>query len=171
MRQRARDALDALGETCELSPCSARIECGSTRIREDGQRTWIARLCREARVLENAHRRKDVGILATPIPRAAVRREARDVRSLVADAARGRLDIARQEVDQRRLARAVRADQRMELPAHECDRDAVARREAAEAPRQPTRFENGGSALVSHRRRPRTSRFAPGAPRARVRPA
>ena len=54
----------------------------------------------------------------------------------------GRLDHAGQEIDQRRLAGAVGADQRLPGAGRERERDVVGREQGAELPDEPARFQS-----------------------------
>src|SRR6185437_9519689 len=68
---------------------------------------------RRAYVLEHRQLRKDIGELERAAKSHAaypVRRDARDVASVDEDGAGGRLQVAGDQVEQRRLAGAVRAD-------------------------------------------------------------
>src|SRR5262249_11297630 len=61
-----------------------------------------------------------------------ISRRAGDVLAAIEDPAAGRLDLAREHVEQRGLARAVRADDRLELAASYRERDLLDRSEMSE---------------------------------------
>ena len=71
-----------------------------------------------------------------------VRGERRDVVAVEQDRPGGRLENAGEQVDQRRLAGAVRADQGVAGAARELERDVVGRRQAAEALDERARRED-----------------------------
>ena len=71
---------------------------------------------------------------------APMRGERRDVVAVERDRPRGRLEHAGEQVDQRRLAGAVRADQGVARAALDAERDVVGRRQAAEALDQRARL-------------------------------
>ena len=73
------------------------------------------------------------------------RRGSRHVAPGEDDAARGRRQRPGDEVEEGGLARAVRADDRAHLAPRDGEADAVHRGEAAEAPRQLPRLEEGGA--------------------------
>ena len=70
----------------------------------------------------------------TPLAMRASGPAARHVRAVDQDAAGGRLQAAGEQVEQRRLAGAVRADQAEQLAAPKRDRHAVDGAQAAETP-------------------------------------
>ena len=117
-------------------PDARRIERALRRLGDRLERRGIgqevkharrARLRGEAAVLERSERREDVGLLIAPPdadPRPAVRRLARDVVALVDDAAARCREVARQQIDERRLPGPVRTDDRMQLPELDSDGDA-----------------------------------------------
>ena len=74
---------------------------------------------------------------------ALVRGERGDVVAVEEDRPRGRLENAGEQVDQRRLAGAVRSDQGVARAAREVERDVVGRRQAAEALDERARREDG----------------------------
>jgi hypothetical protein len=93
----------------------------------------------EAAVLEHRKARVDRRALVAAADagaRAPGLRPVGDVVTLEVDAARGRGHLARQHVDQRRLAGAVGADHRVHLARPQLERDAADGGEPAEAARQ-----------------------------------
>jgi hypothetical protein len=95
--------------------------------------------------------REDVGALeaaSEPPPRHLVGRKAGDVAAAQQDPAAGRRHLAGEEVDERRLAGAVRPDDGVDLARLECERDVVDRGEALEALRErlgdEDRLSHGG---------------------------
>src|SRR6266403_5424400 len=65
-----------------------------------------------------------------------------DLVALEYDAARARREIARQEIDQRRFAGAIRTEQRVQLAAYKIEAHRVVCHQATEAARQRTRAQN-----------------------------
>ena len=80
-----------------------------------------------------------------PQPHAGVRRQARDVVARRSGSCRSRAQLAGELGDQRRLAGAVGADQRVDLARPHVDRDVVGRDQAAEALDQPGRCSSGSA--------------------------
>ena len=74
-------------------------------------------------------------------PHAAVRREGGDVAALENDLTLGRLDDPGQKIDQRRLARAVGADQRPARARRQAEGHVVGGEQGAETPRESPRLE------------------------------
>ena len=129
--------------------CCRRIGAAAPARAAHGR--WRARLRGEPAVLEHAERGKIVGALVAAAEagaRAARLRPARDVARRQADAAGGRRELAREQVDQRRLAGAVGADDRVHLAA--VQRRA---RRASTAARPPKRRVSARSAVRAGRRR------------------
>ena len=79
------------------------------------------------------------------------RRQARDVLAVEPDRAFGRRQHARDQVEQRRLAGAVRADQADDLAAADRDRDVAVGDQAAEALRDAAGFEQRGHGAAALR--------------------
>ena len=105
-------------------------------------------LRREPAVLEHGELRKDRRALVAAADagaRAARLRARRDVLAVERDAAVGRGDLAREHVDQRRLAGAVGADHRVHFAAVQVERHRVDRDQAAEAARERCRLPAGRS--------------------------
>ena len=71
-----------------------------------------------------------------PRRRHIVRLERGDIASLVEDAAAGDAEHSRQQIEERRLAGAVRADQRVDAAALHVEADILHRDEAGEGLRQ-----------------------------------
>jgi len=88
-------------------------------------------------VLEHGHVRRQLQVLERPRDAEAhdpVRRLAQQVFAVVADCAAVRLVQPRDDVERRRLARAVRPDQPCDLALFDAQRELVEREDAAEAP-------------------------------------
>src|SRR6266702_4007209 len=104
------------------------------------------RLHREHHVLERGEIGVDAGDLErareTPV-RARRRRERGDVLARETHAAPVRNEVARKLADQRRLARAVRPDDRVRLAFQHFEVDVVAREQCAEALDEAADFEQG----------------------------
>src|SRR5664279_461181 len=101
-----------------------------------GPRRLRARLRREAAILEYAEGREDGVALVAAAQAGAGAPRLRPPRHVLAeqlDAARARRDLARQDVDEGRLAGTVGADHGMHAAAFELDRDGVDRDQAAPA--------------------------------------
>ena len=90
-------------------------------------------------------------------PRHEARRHPGDVALIEAHAAGARPVDAGDEIEGRRLARPIRADERDDLAATDVEIDVVHRHEAAEALAQPHRFEK---LAAPRRRRATQKRFA-----------
>ena len=164
--RRARGGRRARGRACARF-AGDRIARG---VRSERERTRQPRLRREPRVLEHGEGREDVGLLvaaADAHARAAVGRHRADLGALQPDAPRGGLEVAGEQVDERRLARAVGPEQRVQLAASERDVDALAGGQAAEEAREAARLEDS----LSHRGPRRTGSGARVAPDAPARPA
>ena len=80
--------------------------------------------------------------------------------------ARGRRERAGQQVDERRLAGAVRPDQRVPRAVRKGERDVAVRAECAELLREPRRAQRGRHVLA-HAARSRSASAAPRMPSAR----
>src|SRR5580658_3792850 len=118
-----------------------RVEGGARRIVEHGRRLRRReqparerglRLQRDLDVVQHAHVREDAGDLEAahhPHPRDRGRVELGDLGTVEAHAAAGRRREAREDVEQGRLPGAVGADDRMDRPLGDVERDAVQRGE------------------------------------------
>src|SRR5208337_1887823 len=84
-------------------------------------------------------------------PHALVRREPGNVAALQEDLPLGRLDDASQEVDQRRLAGAVGADQRLARAGRNAEGHAVGREQRPELFYEAARFERRACHAASPR--------------------
>ncbi len=111
----------------------------SITLRAQTQGTGVTRMRGDQAVLVRRERQDHIGALvaaAEAAPGDAMRRPAGDVLAVEADASRRRLQLARQQVDERGLAGAVRPDDAVHLVGREVERHAVDRDQPAEAPRQ-----------------------------------
>src|SRR6185312_11483911 len=114
-------------------------------------------------ILEHAERREHAGALvaaAEARARAARLPPARDVDAVERDRAGIAGELAREHVDERRLAGAVGADQRVHLPARERDRHAVDGGDATEAAHDAGGLEWRRDRLCGHRTLLRAVRFS-----------
>ena len=156
VREVARRRVGARGETC-------RFDCFP---RGDNQRRVAARRAPEAEGMaesglhgergmieygEIRHERGDLERARNPHSRTTMRRLRRDVAPVQADFAGVRTQQALQLRNERRLACAVRPDDRMAFAAFDRHRQVVGRTQAAEAFHQAFDREN----RVSHARSPR----------------
>src|SRR5208283_5060522 len=151
-----RDAPGRLEEAgrLECPPRGVTHRSVGERVAEKMRGAGEARLGGKPSVLEGAEGRKDVGLLVAPAdadPRPPVGGKMGDVPALVADRAGGGSQLARKQVEQRRLARSVGPEQRMQAAAVELNGDARGGGQAAEAARQALRGED----RLSQRRSPR----------------
>src|SRR4029077_5793419 len=99
----------------------------------------ISRLRSEATVLEGGEIREDVAALERASDaemRQSMRRLAGHGNAGEGDRPGGRCELAGEQVDQRRLARAVGSDDGVNLPSQELERNVVDRHDAAESARQ-----------------------------------
>ena len=107
----------------------------------------LGRLHRQRDIFLGGEGRKDAGDLERarePEPRALGRGQRRDVAAGEADGPGVGRDLAGQLPDQRRLAGAVRADQRMRLAGADVERDVVGRDQRAERlPAEPSISQQG----------------------------
>ena len=119
VRQIGRGHVGALGQSGSGEGVARggvpfRIAIGGA---EKGRKPRSRCLCREPAVFEGGERREDVRMLERPrqpVPRNAIRGPAADVLAAQMDRPGRRLELTRQEIRQRRLACAVRADYRMD---------------------------------------------------------
>jgi hypothetical protein len=108
----------------------------------------VARLGREAHVLAHREARKDVAALEgarDSLARDRVHRQAGDVLPGEEHLPRLRPQRARDEVEDRRLAGAVRADQRADLARLDAEVDLVDCHQRAEAAHQAAALKQGHS--------------------------
>ncbi len=106
---------------------------------QEAHRAAAPALRREPDIPGDAELGKDVGLLVASGDAEAgdaMRRPSGDVVRTEADAAGIGRQVAREQVDERRLAGAVRADDAMDLARRQLEIDTVDGDEAAEAPRQ-----------------------------------
>src|SRR5215510_4362946 len=138
----------------------AGLDVGQAPERREPPRLAGARLGGDAHVLEDGDLWKNVGDLKRLGDAQAVdrlRRQAGDLTSIEADVAHGRHVQARDHVEERRLARAVRADHREHLALADGEAHLRERRQGAEALRDAIDLED--YAVARHRRPPRSSRI------------
>ena len=111
---------------------------------EEAHRAVAPRLRRKAAILERREFAEDVGALETAPdaePGDAMGRKPGDLAPLIEDAAAARLQLARQQVDERRLAGAVGADDGVDLARQECQRHVGDGGETAELAAQTAHHE------------------------------
>src|SRR6185369_8756989 len=153
-RRSARGAVEAGGGEHALRDLdAARVAC--CRL-PDAPRVRRVRLRRETTVLEHAELAEDGRALVAAADAGARTprlRPARDVVAGEAHAPCARRELAREHVDERRLAGAVGADDGVDLADADVERHAVDRGEAAKAPAEPDRFEQRSRRAVGARRR------------------
>src|SRR5205814_2207843 len=130
----------------ERAPPVARVVEGRGA-RPEVERAAVP-LRRDAHVLEHGEVREDVRELVglgDPEARDRVLREPRDVAPAEPDAARARRHLAGDQLEECRLARAVRPDDGAQLALVHREAHAIDREEAAVAPRQLHGAQQGGA--------------------------
>ena len=126
--------------------------------REEAQATAAVRDERRLHVLEHGEPREDVGALeraADAEPADVVRRQAGDVAPVQDDGAGVGAQVAGDQVEERRLARAVGADDRRDLAAGHAERDAGHGLKAVEGLPHTAHLKHGGPAGARARHRAR----------------
>src|SRR5581483_6606526 len=119
---------------------------------EEARFSVVHRLHGETHVLVDAEMAEDVRDLERARDaqaRALVRRERGDLAVFEPDPSFARRQQPAQKVEERRLARAVRSDDRAHAAFGDLERDVVDGGEAGEAPREPFGAKNGGHQTVS----------------------
>jgi hypothetical protein len=170
VREEARFLVGMVQEAdrAEDGRCLVLVQAGD--VLEQAPAAAAMRDVRRLHVLEDGEAREDVGALegATHAePAEIVRRDAGDVAVLEDHLARVGPEMAGDEVEERRLARAVRPDDRADRARRHREAHPAHRQEAVEALREATHVKHGPAPASAASRAPGSGRPRRGRPETR----